>query len=83
MRETPPNGGARNYCLLCSGEKLTKALSAISYVCEKPNKYLVSSYDLLYDEDAVVEQVKAKLTDTWNAAVQAIAQKWIAMAVVS
>jgi hypothetical protein len=56
-----PSGGARGYCVVCTGQKLSAALSAISYACEEPNEYQVSSYDLLYDEDAVVEQVKRKL----------------------
>lgn len=57
-----PSGGGRGYCVVCAGQKLSAALSAISYACEEPNEYQVSYYDVYCDEDAVVEQVKRKLS---------------------
>jgi len=53
-----PSGGTRGACVICSGEKLSHALSRISYLCEPPNEMDWSSYDFHYDEDAVVAQVE-------------------------
>lgn len=53
-----PNGGTVSACVVCSGQKLSYALSRISYLCEPPNEMECSSYDLHYNEDAVVAQVE-------------------------
>lgn len=53
-----PNGGTVSACVICSGQKLSYALSRISYLCEPPNEMECSSYDLHYNEDAVVAQVE-------------------------
>ena len=52
-----PNGGTVAACVICSGQKLSHALSRISYLCEPPNE-MECSYDLHYNEDAVVAQVE-------------------------
>lgn len=52
-----PTGGARN-CLVCAVEKLSHALSKISYACGRPNEMQVSDYDVHFNEDAVVKQVE-------------------------
>jgi len=53
-----PNGGTVATCVICSGQKLSYALSRISYLCGTPNEMECSSYDLHYNEDAVVAQVE-------------------------
>lgn len=53
-----PKGGTVAACVICSGQKLSYALSRISYLCEPPNEMEFSSYDLHYNEDAVVAQVE-------------------------
>jgi len=53
-----PDGGTVAACVICSGQKLSHALSRISYLCEPPNEMECSSYDLHYNEDAVVAQVE-------------------------
>lgn len=52
-----PNGGWRGVCLVCAGEKLTAALSQISYLCGPPNEMQCGPYDVHCDEAAVVDQV--------------------------
>lgn len=54
-----PNGGARSGCLVCSGMRLSGALSEIDYVCGEPNEYESSLYDADFDEARVVGRVKA------------------------
>lgn len=51
-----PDGGARN-CLVCGCEKLSFALSQISYLCGAPNEMRVSEYDTHFNEEEVVKQV--------------------------
>lgn len=57
-----PNGGVRAQCVICSGEALSAALSKISYLCSDPNEMEVSPYDIHFDEDAVVDQVRRALS---------------------
>jgi len=64
-----PNGGTVSACVICSGQKLSYALSRISYLCEPPNEIKFSSYDLHYNEDAVVAQVE-RLRSLHESAVQ-------------
>ena len=58
-----PKGGTVAACVICSGQKLSYALSRISYLCEPPNEMEFSSYDLYYNEDAVVAQVEQLRAD--------------------
>jgi hypothetical protein len=58
-----PNGGTVSACVICSGQKLSYALSRISYLCEPPNEMEFSSYDLHYNEEAVVAQVERLRAD--------------------
>ncbi len=58
-----PNGGAREYCVICAGKALSAALSKISYLCGEPNEMEVGPYDMHYDENAVVEQVREMRID--------------------
>lgn len=51
----------RSGCPYCGLLKLQAALSKIDYACGKPNDMEVSDYDVYYDEDAVVENVKRAL----------------------
>ena len=53
-----PDGGSRN-CLVCACEKLSHALSRISYICGQPNELQASDYDVHFNEDEVVKQVEA------------------------
>lgn len=53
-----PNGGARSGCLVCSGMRLSGALSKIDYICGEPNEYEFSQYDADFDEARVVGRVK-------------------------
>lgn len=68
-----PNGGYRAVCLVCACQKLSAALSRISYLCSKPNEMECGPYDVHCDEGAVVEQVRsltaqvAKLEDELKA----------------
>jgi len=52
-----PNGGTRN-CVICGLEKLSAALSRISYLCDKPNPMQISPYDVHCNEAEVVKQVE-------------------------
>ncbi len=52
-------GGRRAVCLVCAGQDLMHALSRISYVCEEENEMRISTYDVFYEESAVVQQVQA------------------------
>lgn len=52
-------GGRRAVCLVCAGQSLQHALSRISYACEEENEMRLSTYDVFYEESAVVEQVQA------------------------
>lgn len=52
-----PKGGARN-CLVCACEKLSHALSKISYACGTENEMHQSEYDTHFNEDEVVTQVE-------------------------
>jgi hypothetical protein len=56
-----PSGGARGGCLVCALESHSAAFSRISYACETPNEMEYSAYDVHYDPEAVVAQVKAAL----------------------
>jgi hypothetical protein len=62
-----PDGGARN-CLVCAVEKLSHALSRISYICGNPNEMQVSDYDTHYNEGEVVREVE-RLRE-WNEELQ-------------
>lgn len=58
-----PDGGARGQCVICAGQKLSSALSRISYLCGAPNEMECGTYDVFPDEDAVVAQVQALITE--------------------
>lgn len=58
-----PNGGARGLCVICSGMALSAALAKISYLCDGKNEMECGPYDIHCDENAVVEQVKALITE--------------------
>lgn len=57
-----PDGGTRSVCLVCACQKLSAALSRISYLCVEPNEMECGPYDVHCDEGAVVEQVEALVT---------------------
>ena len=61
--EHKPRGGARATCIICACEKLSGALSQISYLCGPPNELEVSEYDTHYDEQLVVEQVRKRIAE--------------------
>ncbi len=61
--EHKPGGGSRGYCVICAGEALSAALSKISYLCGEPNEMEVGPYDVHYDENAVVAQVREMRAD--------------------
>lgn len=56
-----PSDGARSGCLVCALEKLSYALSRISYACEPPNEMECSEYDVHCNENEVVKQVQDTL----------------------
>lgn len=56
-----PNGGCKSGCLICSIQKLTYALSKIDYLCGEENEMECSEFDIWYDENKVVENVKNKI----------------------
>lgn len=58
-----PGPGTRAVCLVCACQKLSAALSRISYACGEPNENECSDYDVHADEDAVVEQVRARVAE--------------------
>lgn len=62
-----PSGGTRGGCVICSGLKLEAAFSRIDYLCGEPNEQGVSNYDLDYNEDRVVERVRAALAQSADA----------------
>lgn len=51
-----PGPGARANCLVCALEKLSQALSRISYACEPKNEMECSSYDVHCDHYEAHEQ---------------------------
>lgn len=52
-----PSTGYRSICLVCALERLSHALSQISYICDEPNEMGCSKYDTSYDEAEVIEDV--------------------------
>jgi hypothetical protein len=53
--------GARSGCPYCALHRLCGALSKIDYMCGEPNEMECSAFDVSYNEDAVVENVKRRL----------------------
>lgn len=67
--------GSRSGCMVCALERLTQALSKISYACCPPNAMGVSDFGISYAEEAVVAEV-ARLRESYEtllAACRAIA----------
>lgn len=58
-----PVSGWRTGCLVCALQSDSRALSKIDYMCGKPNEMELSSYDVSYNEGAVVEHVKALVAE--------------------
>ena len=53
-------------CPICLNLSLSHALAAIDYLCEEPNQYRVSNYDVTYDEKAVLAHVGKRLLEQRN-----------------